>query len=165
MTAGRSRQEIIGVISDTHGLLRPEVRQVFKSVSLILHAGDIGSDELLDALRTLAPVVAVRGNNDRGEWARRIPQSEMVRTGSVSIYMLHDLKELKRIPAPEKIQVVISGHSHRPCIEEREGILFLNPGSAGPRRFRLPISVARLIVQGSVARAELIELPAGTKQN
>ena len=156
------KQKILGVISDTHGLLRPEVLQAFKQVSLILHAGDIGNADVLDALQTLAPVVAVRGNNDRGEWAKRIPEFEMVRQAAISIYMLHDVKEMKLYPPAEKVHVVISGHSHRPRIDEREGVLFLNPGSAGPRRFKLPISVARLIIRGPSVHAELIELLASS---
>src|SRR5262245_57435899 len=157
----RDKNHIIGVISDTHGLLRPEVLQVFRGVSLILHAGDVGSPEVLDRLGTVAPVVAVRGNNDRDAWARRLPELEVVREGEISIYMLHDVKDMKLNPPFEKVHVVISGHSHRPYIEQREGVLFLNPGSAGPRRFKLPISVGRLIIRGSDVRAELIELPAG----
>jgi uncharacterized protein len=157
---GRVRQpvELVGVISDTHGLLRPEVPELFKGVSLILHAGDIGSPDVLKTLRTIAPVVAVRGNNDTGEWARRIPETRTVHAGAVSIYMLHDLKEMKRTPSVKNLAAVISGHSHRPSLEDREGVVFLNPGSAGPRRFKLPVSVARLIVQGSALRAELIDL-------
>src|SRR5262249_12300380 len=129
-----------------------------RGVGLILHAGDIGTPEVLDGLRTLAPVVAVRGNNDKGEWATRIREFEVIRVGSVSIHMLHDLKELKLSPAAKKMDVVVSGHSHRPAIDRREGVLFLNPGSAGPRRFKLPIGIARLIIHGSAVRAELIEL-------
>jgi len=160
LTSG-GKQQIVGVISDTHGLLRPEVFQVFSGAGLILHAGDIGSSEVLDGLRTLAPVVAVRGNNDRDAWAERIPDVEVVRAGAISIYMLHDVKDMKLNPPPEKIHVVISGHSHKPHIERREGILYLNPGSAGPRRFKLPISIARLTIRSSDVRAELIDLCAG----
>jgi len=148
---------VVGVISDTHGLLRPELPLVFKGVSLILHAGDIGSPDVLESLKTLAPVIAVRGNNDTGDWARQIPEVQMVRAGAVSIYMLHDVKEMKLKPSSD-IQVVISGHSHRPSVERREGVLFLNPGSAGPRRFKLPISAARLIIQGSALSTEFVEL-------
>ena len=147
--------KIIGVVSDTHGLLRPEVSEVFKDVSLILHAGDIGSLEVLKTLKNLAPVVAVRGNNDIGAWANRIPQTKLVKAGRISIFMLHDLKELK---VKSDYDVVISGHSHRPSISRRDDVLFLNPGSAGPRRFKLPISVARLYIHNSVAEVELVEL-------
>ena len=150
----------IGIISDTHGLLRPEVVPVFKGIDLILHAGDIGNAEVLDQLRTVAPIViAVRGNNDKGDWANEIPESEVTHVGGVSIYMLHDLNELDLRPPPGSVQVVISGHSHRPSIVRRDGILFVNPGSAGPRRFKLPISVARLTIQGATVNGELIELP------
>jgi len=147
--------QIIGVISDTHGLLRPEVLEIFKDVSLILHAGDIGSFEVLKTLKNLAPVVAVRGNNDIGAWANRIPQTKLVKLGSIYIFLLHDLKELKPKPGYD---VVISGHSHRPSISRRDDVLFLNPGSAGPRRFKLPISVARLYIHNAAAEAELVEL-------
>jgi len=160
----RGKKQILGVISDTHGLLRPEVLQVFTGVNLILHAGDIGSSEVLDGLRTLAPVVAVRGNNDRDSWAKQIPEVEVVQAGDITIYMLHNEKDLNFNPPPEKVHVVISGHSHRPHIEQRGGILFLNPGSAGPRRFNLPISVSRLIIRNSNVRGELIELPVGRAQ-
>ena len=145
----------IGVISDTHGLLRPDVSEIFKHVSLILHAGDIGSLEVLKTLKNLAPVVAVRGNNDIGAWANRVPQTKLVKAGRISIFMLHDLKELK---VKSDYDVVISGHSHRPSISHRDDTLFLNPGSAGPRRFKLPISVARLYIHHSAAEAELVEL-------
>ena len=148
---------LIGVISDTHGLLRPEVLEVFRGVNLILHAGDVGSPDVLERLRSIAPVVAVRGNNDEGVWARRIPEHEVVRVGRVSIYMLHDVKTLD-LPTLLKFQVVISGHSHRPSIERRDQVFFLNPGSAGPRRFKLPISLATLSVKGSTVSAELHEL-------
>jgi hypothetical protein len=153
-----SKKQLVGVVSDTHGLLRPEVLQVFKDVSLILHAGDIGGPEVLDDLRGLAPVIAVRGNNDIGKWARRMPKSKEALVGAVSIYMLHDLKEMRVKPSSDDFQVVVSGHSHRPCVDHREGVLFVNPGSAGPRRFKLPVSVARMIVQGTNVQAELIEL-------
>src|SRR5262245_3342419 len=150
-------KKLVGVISDTHGLLRPEVLAAFKGVDLILHAGDIGGPEVLDGLRALASTVAVRGNNDRGDWASNIPEIEWTQVGNVSIYMLHDLKTLdKRLVSG--FDVVISGHSHQPRIERRDGILFVNPGSAGPRRFKLPISIAKLVVAQSTVTAELIEL-------
>jgi uncharacterized protein len=154
----RDKQLIVGVISDTHGLLRPEVLEVFRGVSLILHAGDIGNAEVLEELRVLAPVTAIRGNNDIGEWARRIPETQTLSVGDASIFMLHNLKEMKVNPSAENLAAVISGHSHKPAVDYRDGILFLNPGSAGPRRFKLPISVARLIIQGATVRAELIDL-------
>jgi uncharacterized protein len=153
---GTSR--LIGVISDTHGLLRPQVLQAFKGVDLILHAGDIGSPEVLEGLRSVAPVRSIRGNNDSDPWAKRIPETELVRVADVAIYLIHDLKEMKLKPPPDRIDVVVSGHSHRPLIDRRDGVLFLNPGSAGPRRFKLPISIARLTIAGSGVRPELIEL-------
>ena len=148
----------IGVISDTHGLMRPEVSEVFDGVELILHAGDIGEAEVIRQLKSIAPVVAIRGNNDTGSWARAIPESKVTRIGRVSIYMLHNLKEIDLDPSAKGFQVVISGHSHRPSIETRGGVLFLNPGSAGPRRFTLPITVGRLTVQRSAVNGEIISL-------
>src|SRR5215213_1536770 len=138
-------QKLIGVISDTHGLVRPQAIRALKGVDMILHAGDVGNAAVLDTLRDIAPVVAVRGNNDRGEWAESLPNWQVVEIGSVSIYMLHDLKEIDISPAGE-FQVVVNGHSHKPVVEERRGVLYVNPGSAGPRRFTLPISLAHLTV-------------------
>ena len=146
----------LGVISDTHGLLRPEVLPLFKGVDLILHGGDIGSLDVLEQLRSIAPVVAVRGNNDNAPWAREIPDCETMKFGRVRIYMLHDLKTMKETVALTDFHVVVSGHSHRPLLERRNGVLFVNPGSAGPRRFKLPVSVARLNIQGSSVKAKLI---------
>ena len=148
----------IGVISDTHGLMRPEVPTAFDGVELILHAGDIGEAEVIRQLKSIAPVLVVRGNNDTGSWARAIPETKVTRIGRVSIYMLHNLKEIDLDPSAKGFQVVISGHSHRPSIETRGGVLFLNPGSAGPRRFKLPITVARLTIDGSVVDGEIIAL-------
>src|SRR5215212_6959787 len=145
-------KKLIGVISDTHGLVRPQAIEALAGVDMILHAGDVGNSAVLDQLRDIAPVVAVRGNNDRGEW-------EVVEIGAVSIYMLHDVKEIDISPAGA-FQVVISGHSHKPAVEERRGVLYVNPGSAGPRRFSLPISLAHLRVEGSTVNAKLIELAA-----
>jgi uncharacterized protein len=150
--------KVIGVISDTHGLLRPEVLPLFEGVSLILHAGDIGGLAVLEGLQALAPTIAVRGNNDHGAWANKIPEAEETHIGRVSLYMVHDLKQITAITLAAGFDVVISGHSHRPYIERRDGTLFVNPGSAGPRRFKLPISVARLAIQRSTVDAELIEL-------
>jgi putative phosphoesterase len=148
----------VGVISDTHGLLRPEAVAALQGVDLILHAGDIGKPEVLAGLGAIAPVVAIRGNNDTGEWATTIPDRETVTIGDISVHMLHIIKELNLDPQGTGIQVVVSGHSHKPLIEERAGVLFLNPGSAGPRRFKLPISVAHLQINGTHINARIIEL-------
>ena len=153
--------KIVGVISDTHGLLRSEVLKVFSGVELILHAGDIGAAEVLEQLRSIAPVVAVRGNNDKDDWARDIPETEVTQVEAVQVYMLHDLKEIDLSPAAAGFHVVVSGHSHKPSVENRGEVLFINPGSAGPRRFKLPVSVARLVVIGASARGEIIQLYAG----
>jgi putative phosphoesterase len=158
MIGSPERPPVIGVVSDTHGLLRPEVVEMLKGVSLILHAGDIGTAEVLERLQRIAPVFAVRGNNDKGRWAARIPESQVVAAGAVRVYMLHNLKEMAIGPSAEKVHAVVSGHSHKPSIDWRDGMLFLNPGSAGPRRFKLPVSLARMFVQGTSIRAELIEL-------
>jgi putative phosphoesterase len=125
---------------------------------MILHAGDVGSQQVLDTLNEIAPVVAVRGNNDKGEWAESLPDWEVVEVGDVSIYMLHDVKEIDISPSGAGFQVVVSGHSHKPLIEEQRGVLYVNPGSAGPRRFSLPVSVAHLRVNGGKVQAKIIEL-------
>ena len=124
----------VGVISDTHGLLRPEAVSALNGVEKILHAGDIGKPEILEKLVEIAPVAAVRGNNDKGDWAEKIPDFEVVEVGGVSIYMLHDLKQLDLVPEATGIHVVVAGHSHKSLVEERRGVLYLNPGSAGPRQ-------------------------------
>ena len=154
---GATGQTLIGVISDTHGLVRPQAVEALAGVDMILHAGDIGDATVLDSLRDIAPVVAVRGNNDKGEWSNSLPDWEVVEVGPVSIYMLHNLNEIDISPVGT-FQVVISGHSHKPSIEEKRGVLYLNPGSAGPRRFTLPISVAHLKIDRSTVNAKLIEL-------
>jgi len=148
----------VGVISDTHGLLRPEALRALAGSERILHAGDIGKPEVLDALARIAPVVAVRGNNDAGAWAEKLPASEVVELGGVSLYLLHDLAELDLDPEAAGFAAVISGHSHRPSASVRDGVLYLNPGSAGPRRFRLPIALARLTIESGKLEHELIEL-------
>ena len=148
----------VGVISDTHGLLRPEALRALAGCERILHAGDIGKPEVLDALARIAPVVAVRGNNDAGAWAEKLPASEVVELGGVSLYLLHDLAELDLDPEAAGFAAVISGHSHRPSASVRDGVLYLNPGSAGPRRFRLPIALARLTIESGKLEHELIEL-------
>ncbi len=148
----------VGVISDTHGLLRPEALEALAGSELIIHAGDIGGPEVLEGLGRVAPVVAVRGNNDRGAWADSLPEYEAVEVGGAFVYVLHDLKELDIAPAAAGFRVVVSGHSHKPLAEERRGVLYLNPGSAGPRRFKLPVTVARLKLRGGDADAEIINL-------
>ena len=149
---------LVGVISDTHGLLRPEALAALEGVDAIVHAGDIGSAGILDALRRIAPVVAVRGNNDRDGWAASLPEIAKTEIGGTRIWVVHDLAQLGKDPALAGVAVVISGHSHNPRVERREGPLFLNPGSAGPRRFSLPIAVARLHLGPAGPRAEIVEL-------
>lgn len=149
---------LVGVISDTHGLLRPEALAALEGVDAIVHAGDIGGAGILDALRRIAPVVAVRGNNDRDAWAASLPEIAKTEIGGTRIWVVHDLTDIGKDPALAGVAVVISGHSHSPRVERREGLLFLNPGSAGPRRFRLPIAVARLHLGPAGPRAEIVEL-------
>ncbi len=144
----------IGLISDTHGLLRPEALKYLSGSDRIIHAGDIGDPAILDALRAIAPVTAVRGNNDRGRWARALADRETLKLGGVTIHVVHDVKELE----DAECRVVVSGHSHKPKIERREGVLFLNPGSAGPRRFSLPVAAGELRISGSSVRARIKEL-------
>jgi uncharacterized protein len=148
----------VGVISDTHGLLRPEAVDALAGSDVILHAGDIGQSDVLESLKAIAPVIAVRGNNDQGSWAETIPERETIELAGVSVYLLHSIKDLTINPKTAGIQVVISGHSHQPLIEERNGVLFLNPGSAGPRRFKLPIALAHLHLDGTSIQAHIIEL-------
>ena len=147
----------IGIISDTHGLLRPEAERGLTGVNHIIHAGDIGRPEIVDALRRIAPVTAIRGNVDSGEWAREYPDTKIVRLAGKSIYVLHDLKTLQADPAAG-IDVIISGHSHVPKIDTVGGILYLNPGSAGRRRFKLPTTLATLEITPEGMRPEIHEL-------
>ena len=148
----------IGVISDTHGVLRSEALAALRGSDCIIHAGDIGDSTILAKLARIAPVTAVRGNVDREKWARRIPETNIVEAGGVSIYVLHNLQELDLKPEAAGFVAVIYGHSHVPKQEARNGVLYFNPGSAGPRRFRLPVSVGRLIVEGPKLRAEICHL-------
>ena len=148
----------IGLISDTHGLMRAEALAALRGSDRIIHAGDIVDPANLDALARIAPVTAVRGNNDRGPWAAALPESELLQIGEVAVYVIHDLKTLDIDPAAANVQVVVSGHSHKPLVQQRGGVLYVNPGSAGPRRFKLPVSVARLDVVGRDVRAQLVEL-------
>jgi putative phosphoesterase len=153
-----ARVHTVGVISDTHGLLRPEALAALAGVERIVHAGDIGAPDVLEALGRIAPVTAVRGNNDRDGWAADIPETDVLEIGDVSLYVLHDLHELDLDPRVAGFAAVIAGHSHQPRVDERDGVLYLNPGSAGPRRFKLPISLARLTVRGARLQAELVTL-------
>ena len=135
---------LVGVISDTHGLMRPEALAALRGTDLILHAGDIGSLGVLDALRGVAPVKAIRGNIDRADWAGELPETDLVEVAGKAVYLVHDVNDLDLEPAAAGVCAVVSGHSHRPGIRWRKGILFLNPGSAGPRRFHLPVTLALL---------------------
>jgi putative phosphoesterase len=148
----------LGVISDTHGLLRPEAVEALRGSDRILHAGDIGAPDILEALAKIAPVTAVRGNVDTAIWARALPETEIVEAGGVSIYMLHDRGRLDLRPEAAGFRVIIYGHSHQPKIEEENGVLYFNPGSAGPRRFHLPVSLGRLTIETEKVQAELVEL-------
>ena len=157
-----SRVHTLGVISDTHGLVRPEALAALAGVERIVHAGDIGAPAVLHALERIAPVTAVRGNNDRDAWAAAIPETEVVEVGGLSLYVLHDLHELDLDPRAAGFAAVIAGHSHQPRQQERDGVLFFNPGSAGPRRFKLPISVGRLRVAGGRVAGALVTLDIAT---
>lgn len=148
----------IGLISDTHGLVREEAVAALRGCRHILHAGDIDEPDVLVKLRRLAPVTVVRGNNDRGPWAARIPDYEVVEFGSIAIYLRHDETELDIDPAAAGLRVCLFGHSHKPLVETRDGVLFVNPGSAGPRRFRLPVAVGELLIAGDHVSARIIEL-------
>ena len=150
----------IGVISDTHGLLRPQVTSQLAGVAHIIHAGDIGREGILDELRRVAPVTAIRGNIDTDSWARSYPEDITIEIDGGSIYVLHDLNELRFDPASRGIDVVISGHSHRPRIGTKAGVIYLNPGSAGPRRFSLPITLATLELSSTSVEPTIYELVA-----
>ncbi len=148
----------VGVLSDTHGLVRPEATQALRGSDLIVHAGDVGSPEVLDRLREIAPTRAVRGNVDRGAWAESLPQSDVVEVEGAQLFLIHAMQELELDPAAAGFAAVICGHSHQPSAERRGGVLYLNPGSAGPRRFRLPVAVARIHLSRGRLRHELVEL-------
>ena len=147
---------LVGIISDTHGLLRAEAIDALRGSDLILHAGDIGKSELISKLREIAPTIPVRGNVDNGSWATQLSTTEIVEVGNVLFYLLHDITELELDPATAGFAAVVYGHSHQPSIETRDNVLFLNPGSAGPRRFKLPVSVARVRVSRRVLRPEIV---------
>jgi uncharacterized protein len=147
----------IGVISDTHGLLRPQAVEALRGSDHIVHAGDVGAGQILGELRVLAPLTAIRGNIDKPDWAR-LPETELVELGGVSIYVLHDLTKLDLKPEAAGVKVVISGHSHVPKQETRDGVLYFNPGSAGPRRFRLPVTVGRLWIARGQVSGEIVKI-------
>jgi uncharacterized protein len=149
---------LVGVISDTHSLLRPQAIDALRGSDLIIHAGDVGRPELINDLRAIAPAFPVRGNVDTGHWAASLPATEIVAAGGLSFYVLHDISELDVDPATAGFAAVVFGHSHQPSIETRNGVLFLNPGSAGPRRFKLPVTVARVRVAGGELRPEIVAL-------
>jgi uncharacterized protein len=149
---------VIGVISDTHGLLRPEAVEALKGSQYIIHAGDVGDPEILSKLETIAPVTAVRGNVDVEPWAKKLSETDALEASGAAIYVLHNIDQLDLKPEAAGFAAVVYGHSHKPAEEVRNGVLFFNPGSAGPRRFSLPVSVGRLIVEGGEIRAELVEL-------
>ena len=148
----------IGVISDTHGLLRPEAIAALQGSGLIIHAGDIGRLEVIEQLAAIAPVKAIRGNIDQAAWADEFPETEVVQANDMLIYVLHNLKALDLAPQAAGFRIVVSGHSHQPKIEEKDGTLYLNPGSAGPRRFKLQIAVGRLTISGKSIQGEILPL-------
>ncbi|MBK8163077.1 MAG: metallophosphoesterase family protein [Gammaproteobacteria bacterium] len=152
------RSLTVGLISDTHGLLRPEAVEALRGSDFIVHAGDIGDRDILAALSDLAPLTAIRGNNDTEAWARRLPETEVLTAGAVSIYVIHNLADIDLDPAAAGFRVVISGHSHRPGWRNKGGVLYVNPGSAGPRRFSLPVAVGQLVITGGRIAPKLFEL-------
>jgi putative phosphoesterase len=157
-TGRRPIPQIVGLISDTHGLLRDETLRALAGSDLIIHAGDVGRPEILDALKSVAPVVAVRGNIDTGAWASALPVTAVAEAGPARIYVLHDVHALDLDPAGAGFHVVVSGHSHKPGHTEREGVLYINPGSAGPRRFQLPVGIARLDLGPTPWKVDFIDL-------
>jgi len=149
---------ILGIISDTHGLLRQEALLALKGSDLIIHAGDVGNPEIIQTLKSLAPVFAVRGNVDTEPWAKALPETEVIEAGPATIYVLHDVHALDLDPAAAGFHIVVSGHSHKAASTEHGGVLFLNPGSAGPRRFQLPVTIARLRLDRTPWKVEFIDL-------
>jgi uncharacterized protein len=148
----------IGVISDTHGLLRPEAVRALQGADLIVHGGDVGDPAILEELRRIAPLRAIRGNVDRGAWAQKLPETDVVEAADLMIYVIHNVRDLDLNPRAAGFACVISGHSHQPRSEVRDGVLYFNPGSAGPRRFKLPISVGHITVEGAKIGAEIVLL-------
>ena len=163
MTSSKStvKPQRIGLISDTHGLIRPEALEALRGSDCLIHAGDIGKLEVLTALEAIAPIFAIKGNIDNQPWARRLPDTRKITLATTKIFVIHNVNELPFDAAARGIRVVISGHSHKPAIQTKNNVLFVNPGSAGPRRFKLPICVGRLIVNGQRIDAEIIELAPG----
>jgi putative phosphoesterase len=149
---------LIGVISDTHGLLRPEALAALQGSDQIIHAGDVGDPEILDRLSQIAPVTAVRGNVDRESWARNIPETNILEVDGISIYVLHILESLDLKPEAAGMRAVIYGHSHLPKQEMKDGVLYFNPGSAGPRRFQLPVTIGKLVIEAGKLRSEIVQL-------
>jgi putative phosphoesterase len=148
----------VGLVSDTHGLLRPELLAFLRGCDHIVHGGDLGGRHILDELAAIAPVTAVRGNNDAAPWAHDVPETALVELDGWRLYAIHDLAEMPIDPAGAGVRVVVSGHSHRPLVEERGGVLYVNPGSAGPRRFRLPVCAAELLLDGGRVRPRIVDL-------
>jgi putative phosphoesterase len=153
-----TERAMVGVISDTHGLLRPEAVNALAGSQYIVHGGDIGEESILRTLEAIGPVTVVRGNTDFEGWARRIPRTAVLDAGGVRIYALHDIEKLDIDPRAAGVNVVVFGHSHRPGIEHRDGVMYLNPGSAGPRRFNLPVTIARLTIENGNATADIVEI-------
>jgi len=161
---GANKSELrVGLLSDTHGLLRAEARAFLTGCDYIIHGGDVGAAAILEDLEALAPLIAVRGNNDDEPWADNLRETELIRLGGVFVYVIHDLAKLNVDPTALGIRAVICGHSHKPLIDERAGILYINPGSCGPKRFKLPVSVGELLVEGENVRARIIELSVGAR--
>jgi len=156
---------ILGLISDTHGLLREEALHALRGSDLILHAGDVGAPEILEALKTIAPVIAVRGNVDTGEWTQGLPLTEVIAAGSAMIYMLHILQDMDLNPRVAGFHIVVSGHSHKPGQTEKDGVLYINPGSAGPSRFYLPVTIARLDLAVKPWKVQFMQIAGTSKPN
>ena len=151
-------RRLVGLISDTHGLLRSEAVRALQGSDVIIHAGDIGNAAILDALRAVAPVTTVRGNIDKGDWAQDLPETAALQIDEVGVYVIHNLKGLDIVPEAAGFKVVVSGHSHQPSIHDGNGVMYVNPGSAGPRRFSLPIGIALMYVEGESVEVELVTL-------
>jgi putative phosphoesterase len=151
-------ERLVGVISDTHGLLRPQAVDALRGCDLIIHAGDVGNPDVLARLSGIAPVSAIRGNVDTGAWATRLPPTEAVEVGDLLFHVVHNIADLDLDPPTAGFAAVVFGHSHKPTIETRDGVLYLNPGAAGPRRFKLPVTLARVCVAGRHLRPEIVEL-------